>query len=472
MSRWRREEGSTLILMIGVIAVLAILAVTLVVVTTNTEHTTMRDRERAKAFNVAEGGLDMALYSLAGAWPDSAGVVPVVDPVAFREQFDATEYPDPGTGDFIAVDFYDDLEPVDKQVQWDSNDNGIMWIESQAGVGGKAARIRTQVQRQSIGVSTLVPGVAVYSGGNALMTGSSAVLGPMVGGQPTAGFFVNGNLERGWSCDLSQVSRQIAGDEIWPQLPGGRQTVGATVPPLSDFMPDDVVQSLVSASQLAQNGGTEISQSSPGFSWPYGCNYTSPVVVRGNLSIGSEGTYNFTSLWVDGNLSIGGNTRVNCTALHVGGSLTIGGGAQSQAFGPTWVGGNVVFGGNQRFDVPLLVTEGNITFSGTQYVGGDGVGSNPKPAMFLCVGQNKTVTYNQGSGQFVGVVANMGGPFNMPGGRGDHRDVVGAVFAAGSVSLTGNTGIAYDPTVINNFAGSVTTTAKIVADTWQELQPL
>jgi hypothetical protein len=99
------------------------------------------------------------------------------------------------------------------------------------------------------------------------------------------------------------------------------------------------------------------------------------------------------------------------------------------------------------------------------------MGTNPKPSMFLCVGTNKTITYNQGNGQFTGVVANMGGGFNMPGGRGDHRDVVGAVFAAGPVSLTGNTGVAYDPTVINNFSSSVTTMAKVRADTWQELKP-
>ncbi len=232
-----------------------------------------------------------------------------------------------------------------------------------------------------------------------------------------------------------------------------------------------MVQSLVSASQLAQNGGTEISQSSPGFSWPYGVNHTSPVVVRGSLSIGSEGTYNFTSLWVDGDLTIGGNTRVNCTALHVGGDFTVGGGAQTQSFGPTWVGGNVTFGGNQRFDVPLLVAEGDITFSGTQYVGGNGVDPDPDPALFLCVGDDKTVTYNQGSGQFVGVVANMDGPFVMSGGRGSHDDVVGAVFAAGAVTLGGNVGITYDATVINSFTGSVTTTARIVSDTWQELTP-
>jgi type II secretory pathway pseudopilin PulG len=471
MRRWVREDGSTLIMMLGVIAVLAILAATLVVVTSNMQANTKVDRDRAKAFNVAEAGLDAALYSLAGVWPDSSGIVPAVDPTQFRAEFNTTEYPNPTSGQFIAVSFYDDVDPVNKQITYDSNDNGIMWIESQAGVGAKKARIRTQVERQSIGVSTLAPGVAVYSGGDATMTGSSAVLGPMVNGQPSATFYVNGNLNRGWSCDLSQVARQIGGTETWPQLPGGSKYEGDPIPPLSQFMPDDVVQSLVQASQLAQSTGTVISQSSPGFSWPYGVNYSAPVVVHGALSIGSEGTYNFGSLWIDGNFTIGGNTRVNCTALHVGGNFTIGGGAQTQSFGPTWVGGNVTFGGNQRFDVPLLVTQGNITFSGTQFVGGDGMGTNPKPSMFLCVGTNKTITYNQGNGQFTGVVANMGGGFNMPGGRGDHRDVVGAVFAAGPVSLTGNTGVAYDPTVINNFSSSVTTMAKVRADTWQELKP-
>lgn len=473
MARWRQQDGSGLIMMLGVIATLVILAATLIVVTSSMQHNTKRDRDRAKAFNVAEAGLDSALYSLAGVWPDTSTVLPAVDPTAFRGEFDSGEYPNPKTGQFIAVSFYDDLDPVNTSVTWDSNGNGIMWIESQAGVGAKQARIRTQVERQSIGVSTLAPGVAVYSGGDATMSGSSIVSGPLVNGQPSATFFVNGNLNRGWSCDLTQVARQIGGSETWPQLSPSTQYVGNTIPPLSDFMPDDVVQSMVQASLLAQSTGTVISQSSPGFSWPYGVNYAAPVVVHGNLSIGSEGTYNFGSLWVDGNFSIGGNTVVNCTALHVGGTFTVGGGSSTttHTIGPTWVGGNVVFGGNNCYNMPLLVAEGNITFSGSTYVGGDGQGANRKPSMFMCVGQNKTITYNQGGGQFVGVVANMGGGFNMPGGRGDRRDVVGAVFAAGAVSLTGNVGIVYDATVINNFSGTVTTTAKVVTDTWQELKP-
>ena len=184
----------------------------------------------------------------------------------------------------------------------------------------------------------------------------------------------------------------------------------------------------------------------------------------------TQGVYNFGTLYVQGNLLIDGSAAMNCTALYVTGNLTVGGGAHTQSFGPTYVGGNVTFGGDQRFDVPLLVTNGNVTIGGSQAVGGNGVSPNPKPCMLVMTGDTKTFGYSGGC-TFTGVVANMGGGtcnLNVSGSNA----ITGAVFTKGPVNLSGTGRVVYDPTVVNSFTSSLTTAAKIVPDTWEEVTPL
>jgi hypothetical protein len=65
---------------------------------------------------------------------------------------------------------------------------------------------------------------------------------------------------------------------------------------------------------------------------------------------------------------------------------------------------------------------------------------------------------------------NLHGGYDLPGGNGSHTDIVGSLFSKGDVDFGGNTGIVYDPDVLNNIHVTTTTpVTQIVPGTWQEL---
>ena len=462
MRKLRHEEGATLIMMLGVMAVLAILASTLVLVTANTQGGTAADRTKKKSFNVAEAALEQTVYSFGVSWPASAASYTFdgSSTGAFAQSFNASssgsaEYMLPTTGAFATVTL-SAVPGVPTQY----------WVEAQANVGSQSSRIRALVQQHSTGVMTVIPGVALYSGGNVVMTGSAAITGPLVNGQPSAALYSGGKVDVSGGNPSIQATIIAAGGVTQANWQHFTNT-GTTVPPLSQFFPSTLVQSLTTTAQTAQKTGTLISNSTAGFSWPWGVSYSTPVYTNGDLHVNTQGVYNFGTVYVQGNLLIDGSATMNCTALYVTGTLTVAGGANTQSFGPTYVGGDVNFSGNQRFDMPLLVTGGNVTIGGSQTVGGNGVSPNPKPCMMVMSGTNKTFGYSGGC-TFTGVLANMGGgPVNISGGNA----LDGAVFTAGLTNLSGGIGITYDPTVVNNFTTVQTTAATLQPDTWQEIKP-
>lgn len=480
----RGERGSTLVLLIGVVAVFAVLAATAVMVTANTQQATAGNRTQVQAFNVAEAGLDSALAGVGSEWPAAAGAEfsQIALLAAYGAAFPDSDYPDAATRPAVTVVAYDDLTPIDTSVRWDSNANGRMWVQARGSLMSKVATVRTQIERKVTTTSAIFPGVAVYSGANVNIPGSANIYGPMVGSDPAGALYAVGNITQAWTPDLATVEVLHNGTRTWRNA-----TYPATggVPSLDEVMSPSLVQSLTDASKLATGTGAVISQASPGFSWPYGVTYATPVVVNGDLHIGSEGTYTFTSLYVTGNLTCDGNTTVVCTALYVGKKLTIGGGSTAVTFGPTYVEGAgispnspaVEFGGDHHFDIPLLVTKGQIKFSGSQLVG-----TVDKPSLFLMIddGDGVDEMFDFGAnGVFTGVLINMHGGFTLPGGNGSYNygppasgtpDIRGALFAKGNVTFGGNTKIVYDPDVINNLhVGGTVPVTQIVPGTWQEL---
>ena len=455
-ARRDRQRGSTLILLPGVVAALAVLASALVMVTVNVQGRTAADRTKTKAFNAAEAALDKSMYSIGMAWPASAASF-TWDSNGFNSAFvtsgQASEYPNLTSSVTLSA----------------GPDADHYWIVAQANVGTQKARVRTQIARQSIGIAGIAPGVAVYSGGTVTMTGSASVSGPTVNGQPTAALYA------ATAVDVDGGNPSITASIISPSLiKDDWQTIGplagTVVPPIDQFFPQSQVQTLTDASKAAPKMGTLISNSTPGFSWPWGCNFSGPCYTDTSINVNTEGVYNFGTLYVQGDLLINGNAAMNCTALYVTGNLTVANGAHTQSFGPTYVGGNVSFTGDQRFDIPLLVTSGAVTIANSQAVGGNGVSPNPKPCMLVMIGDGKTFTYS-GNCQFTGVAANMGGGtcnFNVSGSNA----IVGAVFTKGPVNLSGTGSVRYDPTVVGSFTSSLTTAAKIVPDTWEEITPL
>jgi hypothetical protein len=169
-----REGGMTLILVIGVIATLAILAAGLVVLTANVQSNTAHERTRTKAFDVAEGALDVGMNTLAVNWPSGTNPAPTWNATGFRslEQFaNAAEYPNPksGLGSFSGVQFYDDDQPDGGYVaatspHTDANNNDLMWLVSRGATGSRVAVVQAKVHRNPM--NTGFPhGIAVYVGG-------------------------------------------------------------------------------------------------------------------------------------------------------------------------------------------------------------------------------------------------------------------------------------------------------------------
>lgn len=188
MARLGDQRGSVLVMMIGIAAALAILAGSLVILTVNVQGNSSRDRQQKKSFAVAEAALDAALFKLGSSWPDATHPATwgTADRDAFRAQFDTSLFPDPRTGSFSNVVFYDNSDtngdgvigPYDVRPtapphsQGDANydagpgtrGDGLMFVEVQSGVGKRATRLQAQVERVSW--SGVVPhGIAVAADG-------------------------------------------------------------------------------------------------------------------------------------------------------------------------------------------------------------------------------------------------------------------------------------------------------------------
>ena len=154
---------------------------------------------------------------------------------------------------------------------------------------------------------------------------------------------------------------------------------------------------------------------------------------------------------------------MNCTALYVTGNLTISGGANEMTFGPTYVGGNFTFSGSHAFNIPLLVCNGSATLSGSQQFG-----STTNPCMLVMTGANQPLNFS-GASYFYGVIAAVGSGDTVT--LSGSSPVDGAVFAAGTVNISGSGGVTYDSGIINNFSTVQTTAATLIQNTWEEISP-
>lgn len=167
MRRLKNEQGVALVLIIGVIAALAILTTALVFLMANATSNTAKDRSRAKAFNVAEAAVDYALYRLGSGWPAPSGAAmtfSTTDTAAFLARFPDSEFPSAN----VQIVWFDDvgtnIVAADGPPQ-DLNDNGKIFLEAQATVGGRSARI--QVEAQRIMFDTQIPrGIAIVTDGD------------------------------------------------------------------------------------------------------------------------------------------------------------------------------------------------------------------------------------------------------------------------------------------------------------------
>ena len=105
------------------------------------------------------------------------------------------------------------------QVTWwapnsDPTGANTLWLKAQANVGDHSTAIETEVQRQPIGISSLAPGVAVYTGGNLTLQGNSTIEGPSSNGQPVASTKVYGNFTGSGNCTTTTAPLDIKGTKL------------------------------------------------------------------------------------------------------------------------------------------------------------------------------------------------------------------------------------------------------------------
>ena len=268
-------------------------------------------------------------------------------------------------------------------------------------------------------------GVALWVGGNASVAGTTKVTSPLYGADPTAALYVKGKLTTAKTANVSTVS----------------QATGANVPPFAQYLPDSRISALTAAAKIAPYDST-VAKKNVVYSGTQNVTVTTPMTVNGNLSISGSGIYTFKSLYVTGSMSISAsNAKFSIGSLYVGGSLSISAGTALQ-WGPTYVAGDTSLSGTGQWNVGLFVAGGNVSISGVQTMAGDGVGADPKPALFLMTGASKALSISSTS-TFYGLLCDKAGAISIS----SSAVIKGTVLCGGAFSSSSGATIAYEPNV-------------------------
>ena len=339
----QRERGAGLVVIMGVIAALAISAATLVAFTVNVQHNTSDTRMRTKSFTVCEAGLDAGMSLLGHHWPTSASVIPTFDTTGFRDRFSTTEFPNPSSGSFITVDWYDNLTPIGAAIRYDSQSppDGRMWMVSQANVGSRSTRVLSLVELTWMTMA-LPRGIPLWAGGDLLSNGQ--------GNNPKIEIEVPPPPNESGEVI---VTVQVGGEIEQPSVtgPGITQTIGPDdISPLEQVFPQALVDALKSTAQANGRYFTSLTAaeaSSADAVW-------SPTGGISGLTVIEPP--------VAGEVRITGNEDVN-TEAEPGILLVLG-------------GSGLVWGGNAQF-YGVIYTEGQMdTANGTSDIHGMVVTNN------------------------------------------------------------------------------------------------
>jgi type II secretory pathway pseudopilin PulG len=413
MVRSRDERGSSLILFIAVVAVLAALAAALTALTLNVQANSRRDRQTKQAFTVSEAALDAGLLKLGQSWPTDQytwTTWSTQDAARFRTQFDEAAFPNPSSGDFSRVIFYDNNTDIngDGKVDWhdadtdrngvinsddhpwDRDHDGFMWVEAQGAVGERAARLQAEVQ--FVPRENPVPAnVAVASEG--LVYSNS-------GKNPVA--------VEGWSPGDAQAS-------IWSPVavdpdvydPWSIASPEPKLPPVVDsVIPPDSILDFIA---FAQTHGGYYS----GGDLPASVEEWEGVVV----------------------IQVTSTTKIN---------------------GPNFGGGVAV------------------------QLNGDGVGENKKPGMLIVVGPNYPDGPPSGELDLSGLIEYYGLIYTDGFVKDNGTTAIHGMLAARSTStdlprssvyLGGDRDVWYNGDVIQNLNNVLPAKARLVPNTWREVQP-
>lgn len=179
MKRLSRQDGMGLIPLLGLMAALAVGASGLVMLLSNSMAATSADSGRTKAFNVAEGALNVGMATLQGSWP-TASSLPVFPTSAFRGQYPTSSFPNPASpNSFITVQFFDNtntatgtsgvISPATSPGYDKGGPDGAaipdnkMYIRATTRVGGKGVATVQGLVQQTFWNPSLPRGVAAYA---------------------------------------------------------------------------------------------------------------------------------------------------------------------------------------------------------------------------------------------------------------------------------------------------------------------
>jgi hypothetical protein len=149
-----------------VVAAVSIIAVALVTTVSNTQHFSSMERQRTEAFDVAEAALDVTMEQLGQHWPTSG------TSTGWQPQNFATEFP----GAIVQVRLTDN---DDATKFYDYNQDGQVFLDAQARVGKRAARVHAAVEVIYKQVNAY-RGLALWVGGDMTNSGQGHGVLPKV----------------------------------------------------------------------------------------------------------------------------------------------------------------------------------------------------------------------------------------------------------------------------------------------------
>jgi hypothetical protein len=249
MARLRKQEGAGIIMVLGIVAVLAVASVALVTIIGNTQHFSYADQTKTQAFNVAEGALDVGMATLKKAWPAPVTApqpqpTPSFDATAFRNEYSTGNFPNPGSGQFIDVVFFDNSDTngdglmTTADAHFDANNDSLMYMQATAKTSNGSSRIQVEVQRTFWNPS-FPRGIAVYAGADLTSNGGgnnpkiSVEVPPPSG--PTASVMVRGTISDPSVTDQQKIVTQT----------------GAAVPPVDQVIAPSIIANIKATAQMA-----------------------------------------------------------------------------------------------------------------------------------------------------------------------------------------------------------------------------
>ena len=420
MHRDARERGAALILLLGIIATLAILASMLVFVLINEQGATAKERTRKQSAAYTEGSLDALVQYVKGPsvlWPStSPGTSWALTPAQLNTLLSSLGIPPGAQVSYLA---YDNLSTVNQSIGWDSNGDGIMWLQITYTYKGKTTRMRVMVRLAQATWLSALPRAVLFSDTNISANGTSDLYAVNTDLTPdTSGFPFPTSIMAGGNFTAASSSTNLAAPGTSVQslsikangtvtTPGNSfqdVTTGAgTVGLLSDYfdqsaqadLGDEAQQGIptlanASATSYSSLANLQAAMTRTGTSPNYTYTAAGDLKYSGNLTLNTSGTtYNFQSLYVPGNLTVTGNVTLNAKATYTGGGFTISGATTSitDQLGPTYVTGTLDWRGGSSGRMAFKTTSPTTTTSGSTVIASPTV-AGPLYAKIFCIDGN------------------------------------------------------------------------------------